>query len=73
METEATAAAEKAEARKRAATASAEAAASKEQAQWEAVELAGREDATGQMDQQQRKRRVKMMVRRGGAVHSLYE
>ena len=73
METEATAAAEKAEAWKRAAAASADVAASKEEAQRKAAELARREEAMGQVDQQQRKRRTKMMVRRSDAVHSLYE
>ena len=73
METEATAAAEKAEAWKRAAAASADVAASKEQAQRKAAELARHEEAMGQVDEQRRKRRAKMTVRRSDAVHFLYE
>ena len=72
MKTETTAAAEKAEAWKRAAAASAEAAASKEQAQRQAVELAQREEAPGQMLRQQREHRAKALVRRSGSVHFLH-
>ena len=67
MEAEATAAAEKAEAWKRAAAASADVAATKEQAQREAAKLTRREEALGQVDQQQRECRAKMLVRRSDA------
>ena len=63
MEMEATAAAEKAEAWKKAAAASTDVAAAKEQVQREAAELVRREETMGQVGQQQRERRAKMMVR----------
>ncbi|CAM9154775.1 unnamed protein product, partial [Laminaria digitata] len=66
METEATAAAEKAEAWKRAAAASADVAATKEQAQREAAELARREESMDQVDRQQRERLAKMLIIRIG-------
>lgn len=71
MEAEAAAAAEKAEAWKRAAAASVDVAAPKEQAQREAAELAQRREAMGQVDRQQRERRAKMLVRLCAAGHFL--
>ena len=69
IETEATAAVEKAEAWKRVAAASADVAAIKERAQREAAELVRREEFMGQVDCQHRERRAKMLVRCWGAWH----
>ena len=71
LETEATAAAGKAEAWKRAAAASADLATTKEQVQRKVAELAQRDGAMDQVDRQQRKRRAKMMVRCCDSAHSL--
>ena len=66
MEMEATTIAEKAEACKRAAAASADVSASRGQARRVAGELKTPEEATGQVDRQQRGRHATMLVRRCG-------